>query len=270
MRHSAFTLVELLVVITILVILLALLVPAVDKAVYQAELAVCGARFKGIGTASITYTADHKRAYFHRWIRIPGTNGRPNLLSSGGHSYDPRFDDRAVMETVMDLSLLVDPLSVRISLKSADNPGNPVIYTSTPIWAGWQYAGHKGMLRLGDRFTAVNNYDRTDPAVYSFNILAADLDQIANTLSEFRAAHPDHEGKAYSYVHNNQTPISGPTIPSVNWPHVQSQWAANSPPRGKVDQHYLADDGRHTLDERGATRRSDKGRILHQKRHRHT
>ena len=48
--RNGFTLVELLVVITIIVILLALLAPALDKAIYQAELAVCGTRVRAIAT----------------------------------------------------------------------------------------------------------------------------------------------------------------------------------------------------------------------------
>ena len=46
LAKSAFTLIELLVVVTIIVVLLAMLTPALDKAIYQAELAVCGAHKK--------------------------------------------------------------------------------------------------------------------------------------------------------------------------------------------------------------------------------
>src|ERR1043165_1931025 len=51
----AFTLIELLVVITIIVVLLALLTPALDKAMYQAELAVCGANLRAIANGAIPY-----------------------------------------------------------------------------------------------------------------------------------------------------------------------------------------------------------------------
>src|SRR5688572_26873229 len=62
----AFTLIELLVVITIIVVLLSLLTPALDKAIYQAELAVCGANIKGAYGAITTYAMDNKRRYPHR------------------------------------------------------------------------------------------------------------------------------------------------------------------------------------------------------------
>src|ERR1051325_4642032 len=59
----AFSVVELLVVVTIITLLLALLGPAVDRAVYQAQLALCAANFKGISTAAGVYTGDYGRSY---------------------------------------------------------------------------------------------------------------------------------------------------------------------------------------------------------------
>ena len=57
----AFTLVELLVVITIIVILLTMLTPAVDKAMEMAKRAVCGTNLRNWGTAHGLYYADNKR-----------------------------------------------------------------------------------------------------------------------------------------------------------------------------------------------------------------
>lgn len=52
MRNTkGFTLIELLGVVVIIVVLLALLVPTMDKAIYEAELAVCAAQQKAIGAA---------------------------------------------------------------------------------------------------------------------------------------------------------------------------------------------------------------------------
>ena len=74
-KAQAFSLVELLVVITILVVLLALLAPAMDKAIYQAELAVCGAQQKAIASSSQGYAFDSRRSYPYRdGVRNTGVN----------------------------------------------------------------------------------------------------------------------------------------------------------------------------------------------------
>src|SRR5688572_20534128 len=62
----AFTLIELLVVITIIVVLLALLTPALDKAIYAAELAVCGAQMRGVAQSTIAYAMEYERTYPNR------------------------------------------------------------------------------------------------------------------------------------------------------------------------------------------------------------
>src|ERR1041384_539065 len=59
----AFTLVELLVVVSIITVLLALLTPALDRAIYQAELTTCGAKLKGISTATLAYAVANARCY---------------------------------------------------------------------------------------------------------------------------------------------------------------------------------------------------------------
>src|SRR5687767_9422946 len=62
-HRSAFTLVELMVVVAIIVVLLALMMPAMENAIYQGELAVCGSRLKGIASASFMYAHDNKKRY---------------------------------------------------------------------------------------------------------------------------------------------------------------------------------------------------------------
>jgi len=70
-NHCGFTLVELLVVITTIVVLLALLTPAMDKAIYRAEQVRCLANIKGQYTAITTYAFDNKRSYFYRNASAP-------------------------------------------------------------------------------------------------------------------------------------------------------------------------------------------------------
>ncbi len=239
--RQGFTLVELLVVVAIIAVLLSLLTPALDRAIYQVELAICMARFDGIGMAMATYAMANKRFYVSRYSMRTATAGRANLLNAGPLPADPAFDDRPLLEKAFDLDILVDPLSPKISFKKADNPGDPFCYTSTPLWAGWQQIGQRGMVKLGDRLISGNNFDSTDTKVYHFNVLAADLDQIANTLNEFRTAHPDHEGLEWVYKFENESAYGLPSD-TVATNFTNSQWVANAG-RGKVDQNYLFDDG---------------------------
>ncbi|MEX2606110.1 MAG: prepilin-type N-terminal cleavage/methylation domain-containing protein [Kiritimatiellia bacterium] len=60
---SGFTLVEMLVVITILILLLAILVPAVDKAKAIAQRRVCASQIRQITTALVSYATDHQGEY---------------------------------------------------------------------------------------------------------------------------------------------------------------------------------------------------------------
>ncbi len=60
---TAFTLVELLVVVAIIVVLLAMLTPALDKAISSAQLAVCLSNQHAIGNGLTFYLNEHKRYY---------------------------------------------------------------------------------------------------------------------------------------------------------------------------------------------------------------
>src|SRR5687767_14032615 len=64
--NAAFTLLLLLVVVAIIVVLLALLAPALDQAIYQAEMAVCAVRVRGIAEGATLYAAENKRSYPYR------------------------------------------------------------------------------------------------------------------------------------------------------------------------------------------------------------
>src|SRR5687767_13925462 len=61
--RRGFMLIQLLVVIGIIVILLAILTPALDRAMYSAELAACGSTMKGLALSGLTYAFDHNRVY---------------------------------------------------------------------------------------------------------------------------------------------------------------------------------------------------------------
>ncbi len=72
MRKKGFTLIELLVVIAIIAMLLAILMPALNKVKKIAQRVVCGTNSKGLGTAQMVYANDYDGAYaiqYHTGVR---------------------------------------------------------------------------------------------------------------------------------------------------------------------------------------------------------
>jgi len=63
MKKKGFTLIELLVVIAIIAMLLAILMPALNKVKKIAQRVVCGTNLKGLGTAQVVYANDYEDAF---------------------------------------------------------------------------------------------------------------------------------------------------------------------------------------------------------------
>ncbi len=73
-KKSAFTLIEMLVVITILAILMAILVPASSKGLEMARRSSCANNLKSIGAAFAAYAAEHQGEMPH-YRDLPPANG---------------------------------------------------------------------------------------------------------------------------------------------------------------------------------------------------
>ena len=86
MKKKGFTLIELLVVIAIIAMLLAILMPALNKVKKIAQRVVCGTNLKGLGTAQSVYSSDYEDQFAKQggsattlnWFRVT-----------------PKFDDPA-------------------------------------------------------------------------------------------------------------------------------------------------------------------------------
>ena len=95
-KHRAFTLVELLVVISIIALLISMLLPALNKAREQAKRAMCRARLHGFMVALTTYAESNRHCF-----------PRQDFSGSGGNSWDVSHDFYNVMHDVYDVPLKV-------------------------------------------------------------------------------------------------------------------------------------------------------------------
>jgi prepilin-type N-terminal cleavage/methylation domain-containing protein len=247
-RIPGFTLVELLVVITIIVVLLSLLAPALDTAIYQAELAVCATRLNAQATTCVVYAMEHRRFYFYRQgVQDSNTNWQPEVLSNGGPLHDAltgrataRHDDRPLLNRYMPISrYLNDPLSKAVDFEVADI--DATVYSAYYLWAGWQYsgpAGGQGMMKIGDRFVFNDSLsDSGNPLQRSYALLASDRNYLL-TNSGAQGSHPDHDGKMFNVADENSTYFWGGALK-----FTISTWLMGAGPRGPMDMNAAHDDG---------------------------
>lgn len=240
-HRDGFTLVELLVVITIIVILLAMLVPAMEKAIYQAELATCATRMKGVAQGATIYAMENHRRYMNRDI-IDQERGQPYVLA--GNEYDilaresggqgrsgPTYDDRPRMQTHIPMSLLVEPLAPKIDY-SVEATGLDiwVVHSGYSLYFGVDFAGYTGMKRVGDRFEFRDGFTGR---LHRYSLLAADLDMWV-IGDRYLTSHPDDAGVLPVFFKNGE----GGLYTSRYDNHEGTKQR-----RGLLDQNYAYADG---------------------------
>lgn len=72
-RRRGFTLIEVLVVVAIIALLVAILLPSLNKARRQARVVVCSSQLHQIGVAAMTYQHTHKDFPHQARVGVPGT-----------------------------------------------------------------------------------------------------------------------------------------------------------------------------------------------------
>ena len=243
-QHVGFTLIELLVVITIIVVLLALLTPALDKAIYQAQLAVCGTRLHGIGVGSQTYAASFKRAYPVRVAAV-----WPQELSDVSMGIDdrPEFRDYIPINDALLCPLI--PAKIDIANPAPDELGRKCnIYSSYVLWFGFDYEfaaqQSRAMRKLGDRWS----YQDTQNTQISIDsdLVAMDSDCLDPTNGTAVASHPDAAEVMTPWVDDNQkfAPDAISFALTSNTTYVFSWWhRTDGLLRGTIDNQYLHGDG---------------------------
>jgi len=240
---SAFTIVELLVVVTIIVVLLSLLVPAMSKAVYQAQLVKCATNYKYLAGGSTNYAIDHKKRYPHRDLP-PNPEPAPWPAGSVGiqaHKLThagttgtgvANYDLRPMLRPYVKIDdVFNDPMCIPLNYDSREaTAATTAIYTSVFYWAGWYFSlngnAMPGILKIGDRFQAYDVFDRNpQKRIVSLSVLAGDIDCSGGNGWN---SHPDFS------TNRNQV------AESAAW--IESNWVGPAN-RAPVDLNYAYDDG---------------------------
>ena len=214
----AFTLVELLVVITIIVVLLALLTPALDQAVYQAELATCGAQLHSMGLGAQTYALDHQRHYPYR----------RSLWLADTVAYAP-YDLRPIVRPYIPVSMMLDPLAPPIDISESTAKPGDYPFANYALRFGWFFTGQQGMRRMGDQWTWADGAN-----TWAFSILASDYDRVIRNGNHVSGSPPDKIGRMVHYVDGVG---QGTNLTLSRWELPTSHM------RGAIDMNFVFTDG---------------------------
>ena len=239
-----FTLVELLVVITIIVMLLALVVPAMERAIYQAEAAACAAHLDAVATGAISYAALQRRWYPYRAAVHDPQMKRLRMrdltlpVTVHPHSNPDGHDERPTLAPYMPIRSLACPLPDAVDLESPE-ASETRVYASYQMWFGWRYdvAGatggedpvpERGMFKLGDQWQWKDN---------RFSAMAGDHLSSVPWVGVVESSHPDGGGFLQVSTFNDKESGLGRETKSE---YIESRF--NGLP-GSFDLNFAFDDG---------------------------
>ncbi|OVE77883.1 hypothetical protein BVX99_01345 [bacterium F16] len=188
MKSRRFTLIELLIAITILLILCALLLPVLIEVKYKAKLVVCMNNQKQLATSAIVEASENNNRFSTRAATELGYTayGAPDALKHGVAGAGP-YDDRPNLEYI-SVNTLKCPFLPEYDYT---NSTETHIRWGYSLYFGWRLEGDSDanhMTRIGQQLTFNGN---------EFDIMIADMNIGYNGYdggTRAMAAHPDRLG----------------------------------------------------------------------------
>jgi len=130
LTRREFTLIELLIVVAIIVILAAMLLPALARTKYVARLTVCSGELNQWGTGLTMWAGDHNNRLPERSVYTVG-NRQAHMLKNGS------ADDRELFDEILGLEFTDCPFVREVPYDKATDSGY-YVFSSYEFWAGAQ------------------------------------------------------------------------------------------------------------------------------------
>ncbi len=193
-RVFNFTMIELLIVISVILILVSLLLPALKSAIKKANIIDCTSNLKQIGVGITSYAGDNQEFFPNdgTWYSYGG-NGYKITYSSNVRTYNASFGIYSAL--VKRKYLNVQVLWCKTNQDPTKNPGAWEKYTD--VGSKWIRCSYTFNVF---RYEDINNDAKTESAVPGYRLtdgtLAMAADYLGYTISQ-------HDGKTLNYLYQD-------------------------------------------------------------------
>ncbi|MEO0477730.1 MAG: prepilin-type N-terminal cleavage/methylation domain-containing protein [Planctomycetota bacterium] len=179
--RRAFSLIELLVVISIIALLIAILLPALGRAKHSAMLSQCLSNQRQVAIGGMNHAADNKELWPEREMPF-NENGlsAPHVLKFSSGEADKAYDDRPALTPYIDLNLVGQcPFNKQLDY---ENSTADQIQGNYNFYFGFEfYSNEQRMENISDKMT----FDGDE-----FDIIVGDMTKVYADRPWTRSAHP--------------------------------------------------------------------------------
>lgn len=205
--------------VTIIALLIAIVLPSMQKARHLARTTACASNLRQIGLGVVAYTSDYRGAYPYREAEMLDNNPRRTKLKSNA------YDDRPMLNRYFAINELACPLVPR-------SPTQPIDYeASTSTGVHYSYEMYFGSMidRSVSSSSMLRINVRTKWRGALIETLVADMEWDYLQIGVLYSAHPDEAGQLWPHTRQDTT-------------HTQAAWVNTSYQRGPIDRNFLYND----------------------------